>query len=282
MVVLPAPLREHARQHPLLRALHVTDAGYFPAAEDHWVERPRGAATTLIILCLRGAGWVAVGDRKRAVAAGDFAWLPARTAHAYGAAAHAPWTIAWVHFAGDETAGWLDFLQSSAGVKDLVFSITAGHADEVALDRVYAALERGHSTRFQIDASAALRSALSKLAEIMIERHGPRTARERVAASVQSLRREWSRSYRLEELATHAGMSVTHYCAHFRTLTGFAPIDFLIRLRVSHACRLLDTTGLQIGDIAAAVGYPDPYYFTRCFRRVMGTSPQGYRKIQKG
>jgi transcriptional regulator GlxA family with amidase domain len=68
----------------------------------------------------------------------------------------------------------------------------------------------------------------------------------------------------------------------FRRQTGFAPIDFVIRLRVQHACRLLDTTELSIGEIAERVGYPDPYYFTRCFRRVMGRAPRLYRKVPKG
>ena len=77
-------------------------------------------------------------------------------------------------------------------------------------------------------------------------------------------------------------MSVTHYCAHFRKLTGFAPIDFLIRLRVRYACHLLDTTSLSVAQIAADTGYNDPYYFARCFRRVMGCSPRAYRKVPKG
>ncbi|HEX9785371.1 MAG TPA: AraC family transcriptional regulator [Opitutaceae bacterium] len=282
MIVLPQPLRQHARQHPLLRGLHVTDAGYFPFAENHLVERPRGVATTLIILCLRGEGWFEIEGRKRTVHAGDFVWFPAGMAHAYGASEGSPWTIVWAHFAGEEAAGWLEFLQSSAGVKDLLLPIAPDHVGEVALDRVYSALERGLSTRFQIAAAAAFRTALSKHADIMVERHGLLTARERVAASVEAMGKEWSRTFRLEELATAAGMSVTHYCAHFRKLTGFAPIDFLIRLRVQHACRMLDTTRMSVGEIAAAVGYFDPYYFTRCFRRVMGCSPQAYRKIPKG
>lgn len=282
LIVLPEPLRQHARRHPLLRGLYVTDAGYFPSAANHRVERLQGVATTLIILCLRGAGWCQFDGRIRAMKAGDLVWLPARKEHAYGSAKEAPWTIAWAHFAGEEVAGWLEFLQLSAGVQDRLLAIAPDQVDEVALDRVHAALERGHSTRFQIAAAAALRDAFSKLAEIMVERHGRRTARERVAASVENLRKESARSYRLEELATAAGMSVTHFCAHFRKLTGFAPIDFLIRQRVQHACHLLDTTQDPVGAIAAATGYSDPYYFTRCFRRVMGASPQQYRKIPKG
>ena len=280
--MLPEPLRERARRHPLLRGLHVTDAGYFPAAAEHLVERPQGAPTTLIILCLRGEGWFQHQGRRREMRPGDFVWLPARQAHAYGAAAARPWTIAWAHFAGDEVTSWRAFLETCAGSTDASWTVPRDHVDEVALERVYRALERGHALRHQLAAASDLRTSFSKLAEVLVERPGLRTARDRVAASIESLRRDSARPYRLEELASAAAMSVTHYCAHFRRLAGFAPIDFLIRLRVQHACTLLDTTKLTIAEIASTVGYADAYYFTRCFRRVMGCSPQRYRKVPKG
>lgn len=281
MIVLPEPLREQAKRHELLRGLYVTDAGYFPAAEDHLVERPQGAPTTLVILCLRGSGWFTVEGIRRTVQAGDFVWLQARQPHAYGATDD-PWTIAWAHFAGDEVPSWRSFIRSCAADDGALLQLPLDHIDEVGLDRVYVALERGLSGRHQIAAATALRATLCKIGENLVERHGLRTARERVVASVEALRQDWLRSHRLEELATSAGMSVTHYCAHFRELTGFAPIDFLIRLRVQHASNLLDTTKHTVAQVAGAVGYNDPYYFTRCFRRIMGYSPQQYRKIKKG
>jgi AraC-like DNA-binding protein len=282
MIVLPEPLRESARRQPLLRGLHITDAGYFPAAADHLIERPVGAPTTLIIHCVRGTGWVETDGKRRTMETGDFVWLPARQAHAYGASADDPWTIAWTHFGGDEATHWRDFLRHCAASSDTLVHIPRDHIDEVALDRVYAALESGLSVRHQIAAAAALRNSLSRIGDILVEHHGLRTARERVVASVEMLRRDWLRPHRLEELATAAAMSVTHYCAHFRELTGFAPIDFLIRLRVQRACHLLDTSEMTIAQIAPATGYNDPYYFTRCFRRVMGCSPRQYRKVPKG
>jgi transcriptional regulator GlxA family with amidase domain len=127
-----------------------------------------------------------------------------------------------------------------------------------------------------------LRRSLSTAAQLAMEPRDARSAYERVVASIETLKRDWMRPHRLEELATSAGVSTTHYSALFRRHTGFAPIDFVIRLRVQQACRLLDTTNMSVGDVAECVGYEDPYYFTRCFRRVMGCAPRQYRRIQKG
>jgi transcriptional regulator GlxA family with amidase domain len=98
----------------------------------------------------------------------------------------------------------------------------------------------------------------------------------------EHLRENLAQSHRLEELAAAAGLSVPHFCALFRRQTGYAPIDFLIRQRIQRACKLLDTTDKSIAMIATEVGYDDAYYFTRCFRRIVGSPPRAYRKIPKG
>jgi transcriptional regulator GlxA family with amidase domain len=131
-------------------------------------------------------------------------------------------------------------------------------------------------------AAAAMRSVLATVADLARLSRSARGPHERVLASIERLRRDWRKPHRLEELAVDAGMSVTYYSALFRRCTGFAPIDFIIRERMQHACRLLDTTDARIGEIAAQCGYADAYYFTRCFRRVMGASPRRYREVPKG
>jgi len=117
MVVLPAPIRRASAAHPLLRNLLVTDAGYFPNAAGHHVERPEGSATHLMMVCLQGCGWVR-GTEKEAIEAGDVVWLSAKQPHSYAASEDLPWTIVWAHFCGEELPHWqhhsLLFRQSPA------------------------------------------------------------------------------------------------------------------------------------------------------------------------
>ena len=282
MLVLPPPLQAEARRHPLLRHLCVTDAGYFPEAANHFVSRPRGAATALAVLCLRGRGWVRVGKSSRAIRAGDFVWLRANTAHAYGSGAKDPWTIVWAHASGSELAGWEAMLGVAGDASPAVTALPDDRLEELGFDRVYAALERGFAARHLVAAAAALRQTLSTVAQLAADSHKTRSAEERVALSIEGLRGDWLRPHRLGELATAARVSVAHYSALFRRRTGFSPIDFLIRQRVRHACRLLDTTTAPIKEVSERAGYTDPYYFTRCFRRVMGASPRAYRRMPKG
>ena len=58
---------------------------------------------------------------------------------------------------------------------------------------------------------------------------------------------------------------------------GVSPQGFLIGLRIQNAADLLRRTDLSIVQVALAVGYEDPLYFSSLFHRKMGTSPSQYR-----
>ncbi|MBK8476004.1 MAG: helix-turn-helix domain-containing protein [Opitutaceae bacterium] len=281
MTALPDPVRQAVLSHPLLRGLLVTDAGYFPRAAGHRVERPQGSVTHLLVACLHGEGWVRGAGRAQPVAAGDLVWLSAGQPHSYGAGAHTPWTIVWAHFRGEEVAAWQEQLGWAAKRPLGTIRIDPARLPELKFDTVYDALEHGYAIPQLLAASAALRTTLCAALTLTQRCGANRSAAERTALIRTQLSSTPARSYRLAELATAAGLSVPHFSLLFRLQTGYAPIDFLIRQRIRHACRLLDTTATRIGPIAAEVGFEDPYYFSRCFRRVMGCSPAQYRKTIK-
>jgi len=282
LVVLPPPVRQAALHHPLLRPLLVTDAGFFPHAAGHRVERPQGAATHLLIACLRGRGWVRDKNREQPVGPGDLVWLPANESHAYGSCLKDPWTISWAHFCGDECGHW----QKQLGwANEKPFGLGHVPPDQMAdlkLDHVYASLELGYALPQMIGSSVALRSFFCAALHIANTSGATRSAAERVAAVREKMRSSLARPFRLEELAAAANLSVPHFSELFRQQTGYAPIDYLIRQRIQRACLLLDTTVSAVSKIATEVGYNDPYYFTRSFRRVMGCPPRAYRHIVKG
>jgi AraC-like DNA-binding protein len=262
--------------HPLLHALRVTDAGFFPKAAAHLVDRPHGSNTELILACIHGAGRVCVGDSETLVEAGDVAWLPSRTPHRYESTHENPWTIAWAHFAGSEAPAWRALIFEKDATN--ICRVPVDRMGELALDTVHSILEQGYSLLNLIAAAAAMRCTLGTLARLRQHTGATWSAQSRVAASVDKLRANWMYHHQLEELAKQAGVSTSHYSTLFRQQTGFSPLDFILRQRIQHAATLLATTATPINAVASAVGYDDAYYFSRCFRKVMGCSPRAYRQ----
>ncbi|MEV5339109.1 helix-turn-helix domain-containing protein [Streptomyces sp. NPDC052676] len=82
----------------------------------------------------------------------------------------------------------------------------------------------------------------------------------------------------LEDIAARAGMSTRTLNRRFREQTGTTPLQWLHRARVRRAQYLLETTAYPVERIAAQAGFGSPTAFRERFRRVVGTSPQGYRR----
>ncbi len=82
----------------------------------------------------------------------------------------------------------------------------------------------------------------------------------------------------VEEMITRASVAERTFKRRFKAATGFAPIDYVQRLRVEDAKRRLERTDAPIDEISWRVGYEDPAFFRRLFRRTTGLSPGGYRR----
>ena len=86
--------------------------------------------------------------------------------------------------------------------------------------------------------------------------------------------------YTVTELADIAGYSPEHFSRVFRSVTGQPPIEFLIGLRIEHAKQLLCTSPMSVEEIAYAIGYSQPSFFSVQFRQRTGQNPGEYRQAR--
>lgn len=82
----------------------------------------------------------------------------------------------------------------------------------------------------------------------------------------------------LAELAEKAFMSESHFSHVFKDVTGVPPKRYLIAGRVAKAKELLTTTARPVIDIAAELGYDNPQYFSRMFKKETGRTPLEFRR----
>ena len=279
---LPASLLYQVGRHPLGVGLHVKCLGWYPKARWHRIERPHGLDECILIFCTRGKGWAESDGRRFTIAAGEVLFIPANKPHAYGADDDDPWSIHWAHFAGTAAASYASLLPAH----EYVLSIPSADAKEIArmFRESYRLASTGLTERTVLLVSHGLRYVLGLLFFQTGRSLGgaSRAIAHDLTKSIEFMRANVARSLTLQELSRHAGLSPTRYSALFREQTGSSPVDHHIRLRMQAACHYLDTTALSIKEVAAKLGYDDPYYFSRIFQKILGCSPLAYRRSVKG
>lgn len=84
-----------------------------------------------------------------------------------------------------------------------------------------------------------------------------------------------------DTLVQLAHMSASKFHRVFREATGETPMDYLLNIRLRHAQQSLIGTGQSVADIAQAVGYANPFIFSRRFKQSRGMSPLAYRNVTR-
>jgi len=82
----------------------------------------------------------------------------------------------------------------------------------------------------------------------------------------------------VEEIVKRSGIPERTFKRRFTLATGIAPLDYVQRLRIEYAKRRLEQSDTPTDQISWAVGYEDPAFFRKLFRRVTGVSPAVYRR----
>jgi len=81
----------------------------------------------------------------------------------------------------------------------------------------------------------------------------------------------------LNDLSRQYNYSISRFSNLFKQKTGYAPIDYFLQMKMQKACQQLDFSNRSIKDIAFGLGFDDPYYFSKRFRKNIGMSPRKYR-----
>jgi AraC-like DNA-binding protein len=95
----------------------------------------------------------------------------------------------------------------------------------------------------------------------------------RIARVLRHVHAEYGRPLGVEEMARKAGMSVAAFHHYFKLVTASSPLQYLKRIRLDQARRLMAHDGYNAGTAARAVGYESASQFSREFKRLFGMTP---------
>ena len=148
----------------------------------------------------------------------------------------------------------------------------------VSADEVKRVLER------VTHAVAARRSQTERKPQVLAAqlpaetRYRPQTpSAPRLQTAIAHVAKHYLRPIPESEVALLCNMSPSRFCRQFKAAFDVTFVEYLANYRMQQAKRLLSNPAMPVADVAAAVGFNDPSYFTRVFRKQEGVSPSEYR-----
>jgi DNA-binding response OmpR family regulator len=88
--------------------------------------------------------------------------------------------------------------------------------------------------------------------------------------------------YDLEQLSVEVHMSKSTLYRKIKSMTGMTPLDFVRNIKMKHACMMLLNRTQNISEIAYAIGFTSPKYFSKCFKEEFGVTPSEYLQKHDG
>ena len=239
--------------------------------------RPTGSGDWLLISTAGGAGRVVAGGHDIRLVAGDAVLFAPGTAQDYSTdEAVGYWHLRWAHFRPrPHWQRWLIWPEIAPGAGRVRLRDAHAEAVDTAFSRMLAASRLGGASGDDL-AMNALEEALIR-AFGFIGEGNPTGADPRVQRAARYLADHPEEPFNLVRLAAHCGISASRLSHLFRAGMGSTPQVFGEKLRLEHARQLLMQTRLTTGEIALEVGFSDPLYFSRRFKRAFGHPPAAAR-----
>ncbi|MBW7458670.1 helix-turn-helix domain-containing protein [Paenibacillus sepulcri] len=104
-----------------------------------------------------------------------------------------------------------------------------------------------------------------------------RESEELIRHAIEHIHNRYREPITLASLAQLEGLEVKQFSYLFNKYSGMFPIDYLIQHRMKRARQLLAQSNCSISGIAESIGYNDPHYFSRLFKKHTGSSPRAFR-----
>jgi AraC family transcriptional regulator of arabinose operon len=265
-----------------MRPVNELVTGHFVRGRGYENWRTHGTDDWLLIYTIAGLGRFGHSGGGDLIARPhDFVLISPGTRHDYGVeATREHWSLLWVHFhPRPQWLEWLRWPEVSPGLMRLRFE-----ADGMSRRPVVARLHDVH----KLASGPLVRRetfAMNALEEVLLwcDAVNPQAAKfmrldARVRTAMEVLYQRLGERLPQRELAEACGLSVSRLGNLFQQQVGTTLRRYHETLQMNRAVQLLDTTLLSVKEIAAQVGFENPFYFTLRFKRYTSKSPREYRR----
>jgi AraC family transcriptional regulator of arabinose operon len=258
---------------------HATHAAHWTTGPLFGCDRERYPGHQLMFV-LGGRGVGSSGGHRWQAGPGQAVVLDLNLPHRYQTDPADPWELIWVIIDSRAPGIERQFRTLTGGGGPVVPFASPSRVREAAA-ALYPLIRRGQPG----DAGWIHHHLAALMADLFSAQAGdrpPSQDRAGLADALRLVRSQYARTIALAELADAAGITASHFVRRFRAATGTTPFRYLERYRIARAQELLRAgSSRSVAEVGAQVGYGDPAYFSRVFRRTCGVTPSAYRGTQQ-
>ncbi|PCE62547.1 AraC family transcriptional regulator [Sediminicola luteus] len=275
MIVLPDSLKKRFRENPIIQNFHLTDIGYFPRAMRHKRTREHGSDEYIFMYCVEGEGWYQSEGERHHIGPNQFLIIPKNTPHTYGSALDNPWSLYWIHFKGT-LAG--NLYKRYTDLEHTVVSIPYQSRRVEQFKNIYSTLTQSYLTPPLEYVNLSTLSFISLFVyDHIAQKDAPEEIEDIVESIIVFLEANLERPLKTDDITKEFNYSASYIFSIFKKRTGYSLINYFNLKKIQKACEYLQYSDLNIKEISYKMGFQDPLYFSRSFKKHMGMSPKKYK-----
>ena len=240
--------------------------------------RPKGRKDYQLLYIAAGQGHFFINGQEHVVSAGNIVvYLPGQPQE-YVYFKDDKTDVYWVHFTGNDVERIIDYY--NIRLSENIIYIGTSPDYQWLFGQIIQEMQLCRP-RFEELISLLLRNIFILISRNLIgANRADNSLENEVELAMHYFRENYRSEINVEDYALSRGMSASNFYRVFKQISGSTPLQFILKLRLSNAQNLLENSNLTIAEIASAVGYENPLYFSRVFHKHIGVSPFEYRKMR--
>lgn len=273
-LIIPIFLLKKLQIHPLTKGLYPISLGYTQPENSFQIRRDK-SEQHFLFYCQSGHATLSYKQRDKTIKRGDIVIISPRQHFHYQAHEESGHQAYWINFTGSLADDFAERLLMK--MDDGVAHVSIFNNIIADFDSLLELGQRGYTATNVIHAVHVLQQALSFLALQLRLRDFKGNSNFDLNAVETLMRNNLHQDLNLDTLAHYSQLSKFHFAKKFKELTDTSPIQHFINMKIQQACVRLDNSRDPIKQISEELGYNDPYYFSRLFKKTVGMSPKQYR-----
>jgi len=203
-------------------------------------------------------------------------YLPGEDQYYYYSNETSP-VIYWLHFSGFNVLKLLEENNLSNGS---IFFVGIKNDVSLVFDKIIKELQFTQGKYFEL-CNLYIKELLTLCSRYLIEAHSPIYKQNKILEeAIEYFNDHFNKIITIKEYANSCNISCCWFIRSFKQYTGTTPIQYITNIRINKAKNLLLSSCFTISEIANLIGYQNPLYLSRIFKKNVGLAPMNYRRTK--